>query len=436
MSRRIAVNLVFFLGVFLLMLGWAARNIITIDALERPYEITGDFAQTSGVLPGAEVTYLGVHHGRVSAVERTPEGVRVTMKIDRGKEIPSASIARIFRKSAIGEPYIDFVPSEDYDGEHTPPLQPGDHVPIERTTVPLEFSELLRSASDLIASIEPDEAASLLRELATALDGRGDDLRAITTAFDRLTSSFASRTEQLDRLAENNTRLVGVLADHRLSLGQSMRDLRALAELLERIDGDTRALLDVGPDFLGTTADLVADQKRNLDCLLTDLDPILRTLAGPDQLDDLSRLLVSGPIGFGYAAAAVDHEADGPWLRVNLLVEVGGEPAQQYVPPRSLPAVPTVPDCGSPLVPVAVAPAVAAGTAAAPPTPPAAEDRPDGHGSAAAMAGASAGEDAAVGPGALALTGAAVGLAMAVVMTVAALAIRWARRGETRGARP
>ncbi|HLT17188.1 MAG TPA: MCE family protein [Acidimicrobiales bacterium] len=433
MSRRTLVNLVFFLGVFVLMLAWAARNIITIDALERPYEITADFAQTSGVLPNAEVTYLGVSHGRVSKVERIPEGVRITMKIDRDKEIPAASIARIFRKSAIGEPYIDFVPSDAYDDD-TPPLAPGDHVPIERTTVPLEFSELLRSASDLIASIEPAEAASLLRELAAALDGRGDDLRAITTAFDRLTSSFASRTEQLDRLAENNTRLTSVLADHRLSLGQSMSDLRALAELLERIDGDTRALLDVGPDFLGTTADVVAAQKQNLDCLLTDLDPILRTLAGPDQLDDLSRLLVFGPIGFGYAAAAVDHEADGPWLRVNLLVEVGGPPAQQYVPPRSLPAVPTVPACESPLVPVPVTPASAGSAATAPVTPSA----PAAEAPAAAVAPARTGADATPdedgsGPSALAVTGAAAGLAAAVVAVVAALAIRWARRTEAGG---
>jgi phospholipid/cholesterol/gamma-HCH transport system substrate-binding protein len=227
-SRRVLVNLVFFNAVFLVMLVWAAQNIITIDAIERPYEISGDFASTSGVLPDAEVTYLGVHYGRVSTVERIPDGVRITMKIDRGKEIPSASIARIFRKSAIGEPYIDFVPSEEYEEGATPPLEPGDHVPIERTTVPLEFSELLRSASDLIASIEPETVSSLLHELSVALDGRGDSLRTITLSLDELTSSFVERTEQLDRLTENNTRLVSVLADHRLSLGASMSDLRAL----------------------------------------------------------------------------------------------------------------------------------------------------------------------------------------------------------------
>jgi phospholipid/cholesterol/gamma-HCH transport system substrate-binding protein len=425
MSRRVLVNLVFFNAVFLVMLIWAAQNIITIDAIERPYEITGDFAGTSGVLPDAEVTYLGVHHGRVSTVERIPEGVRITMKIDRGKEIPSESIARIFRKSAIGEPYIDFVPSDEYDERTTTPIEPGDHVPIERTTVPLEFSELLRSASDLIASIEPETVSSLLHELSAALDGRGEALRTITTSMDDLTSTFVERTEQLDRLAENNTRLVSVLADHRLSLGASMSDLRALTETLQRIDGEIDALLAEGPEFLRTTADLVADQKQNLDCLLSDLDPILRTLAGPDQLDQLSHVLARGPLAFGYAAASIDQEADGPWVRVNLLAGLEGEPAEQYVPPRSLPAVPTVPACDSPLVAASVTPATpsrpghAAGAA---PDRPAAEPGDE----AAAPEPATAGEDRSPGP--LAVTGAAVALALAVVAIVGGLALWRARR--------
>lgn len=427
MSRRVLINLVFFNAVFLAMLIWAAQNIITIDAIERPYEITGDFASTSGVLPDAEVTYLGVHYGRVSTVERIPEGVRITMKIDRGKEIPSASIARIFRKSAIGEPYIDFVPSDEYDEGSTPPIEPGDHVPLERTTVPLEFSELLRSASDLIASIEPETVSSLLHELSVALDGRGESLRTITTSMDDLTATFVERTEQLDRLAENNTRLVGVLADHRLSLGSSMSDLRTLTEALQRIDGDIDALLATGPDFLRTTADLVADQKQNLDCLLTDLDPILRTLAGPDQLDQLSHLLARGPLAFGYAAAAIDQEADGPWVRVNLLAEVTGEPSEQYVPPRSLPAVPTVPACDSPLV--------AAGITAASPS------RPDHAADAATPEPASPAPEQAADrptisadesdPAPLAMTGAAIALALAVVLVVGGIALWRARQLPT-----
>ena len=424
MSRRTLVNLVFFNAVFVVMLVWAAGNIITIDSLEKPYTITGDFAQAAGVQPNAEVTYLGVHYGRVSAVERIPEGVAVTMKIDRGKDIPEASIARIFRKSAIGEPYIDFVPSDEYEEGSAAVIAPGDHVPLERTTVPLEFSELLRSASDLVSSIDPATAGSLIHELSLALEGRGESLRTITTSIDELTSTFVEKTEQLDRLAENSTRLTSVLADHRLSLGASLSNLRLVAEALERADGDTRALLDVGPQFLRTTADLVADQKRNLDCLLTDLDPVLRTLAGPDQLDDLSQTLTKAPIAFGYAAASVDHEADGPWVRINLLLESGGDTSKVYVPPRSLPAVPSVPACASTLTPASVTPG-SDSPARPESSPPVAPAGPSGATPAAEQADGST--DAGL-LDALASTGGAVALVLVVVLLVGSFALWRARR--------
>ena len=355
MNRRTLINLVFFNAVFALMLFWAVNNVVTVDALEDPYTITADFAQASGVSDSSEITYLGVHYGQVAKVERADGGVHVSMKIDRGKDIPAGSIARIFRKSAIGEPYIDFVPPEGYDGEASARIEPGENVPRSRTTVPLEFSELLRSAGTLLSSIDPAQAGSVLHELALALNGRSDSLRTLTAGMDRLTASFAARSDQLDRLAENNTKVTRVLAAHRLSLGQSITNLKAVAEALRAADGDTRVLLDAGPKFLHTTADLVADQKRNLDCLLTDLTPILRTLNGPEQLGDLAQVLEKGPLAFGYAAAAVDHEADGPWVRINLLVTTEGQSPAVYTPPRTLPVVPSVPACASPLKPAAVA---------------------------------------------------------------------------------
>ena len=108
--------------------------------------------------------------------------VSITMKIDRDKDLPAGSVARVFRKSAIGEPYIDFQPTEDY--EEGVYLDEGTNIPIERTTVPLEFSELLRSASDLISSIDEQAAGSLVHELALGLEGRGEDLASITRSFD------------------------------------------------------------------------------------------------------------------------------------------------------------------------------------------------------------------------------------------------------------
>ncbi len=429
MSRRVLINLIFFNAVFVLMLFWAVNNIITIDRLERPYTITGEFAQAAGVKSNAEVTYLGVHYGRVSGVERTPGGVSVTMKIDRDKDIPKGAIARIFRKSAIGEPYVDFVPPESYTEASGDRIEPGENVPMDRTTVPLEFSELLRSASAVISSVDPEAAGGLVHELSLALQGRSDALRTLTTSADRLTASFVEKSDQLDRLAENSTRITSVLAEHRLSFGRSITNLRAVAETLRAADGDTRALLDIGPDFLRTTADLVADQKQNLDCLLTDLAPVLRTLAGPEQLDDLATMLQQGPLAFGYAAAAVDQEADGPWVRVNLLVPIEGQNAEAYVPPRSLPVVPSVPACASPLRPVPVAESGSGATGSSPE-----RSARSGVSAAPGTPSASTSDTSGSSPleGSLARTGGEPVLALGLFLLAGAIATWHSRRAPAR----
>lgn len=349
MNRRVAINLAFFVGVFVVMLWWAANNIITIDALERPYTISATFEHASGIQRDAEVTYLGIAYGRVDTVERVPGGVRVRMKIDRDKEIPQGSIARIFRKSAIGEPYIDFVPPQPFDAATAAMIPAGGEVPIEDTTVPIEFAELLRSASAVISSVDPEAAASLLDELALALRGRSPDLRRLTTSVDELTATFAARTEQLDRLADNSTRVTRAVASERANLGRAIENLALVADTLERAKDDVRILLDEGTRFIGTTAELVSDQKQNLDCLFSDLEGVIR-LAGSDaQLANLSRQLRDGPTAFGYMYNSLDEEADGTWIRVHLLVALE-DPADVYVPPRQMPSVPAVPACDSDLV--------------------------------------------------------------------------------------
>ena len=51
------------------------------------------------------------------------------------------TVARIFRKSAIGEPYVDFQPPDGFDTKSAQPadfLREGDSVPVEQTQNPLE----------------------------------------------------------------------------------------------------------------------------------------------------------------------------------------------------------------------------------------------------------------------------------------------------------
>ena len=371
MNKRTLANLVFFIAVFGLMLVWAAGNIISVRSLEKPYVIKGVVTATSGILPNAEVAYLGVHYGSVTGVKRIAgdvchtdaaplqEGcVELTMDIDRGKRIPQHSLARIFRKSAIGEPYIDFQPPPTFsptnagDGDFMPTK--GYVVPISETRNPLEFSEVLKNASALLANIDPVKAGSLIHELALALKGRGDDLRQLTVAMDDLTATFAAKTDVLDRLATNNTAITHVIATNANDFGQSLTNLRLVADALEGSVGDTTVLLEQGSELFGRLADLVANQKGNLDCTLHDLANLIDTAASPARLDGLAQLLDIGPGGYGLLASSIDMQPDGPWARVNLLTDPNNPP-RQYVPRLSLPAVPTVAPCSS-TVPVGTGP--------------------------------------------------------------------------------
>ncbi len=356
MSRRVFINLIAFVGVFFLMLFWAINNIINPTELpliggasvfDQPYEIKAQFAATAGVTTKSEVAYLGVNYGEVSGVDTVDGMVMVSMDIDKGKVIPAGSTARIFRKSAIGEPYIDFDPPADFS-ENGRMLEPGDVVPMELTTVPLEFSELLRTASMVLASIDPDQTRTLIHELAVALKGRSGTLRDLTVSSDSLLQTFADRAELLDSLSENSTRLTRTVTERRESLSSAISDLADVAETLRAVEPDTNILLDRGTELLGQTADLVSDIKQNVDCVLSDLDDVIDLTTTDANLGRLGYLLDNADLGFGFVFMTRDTEPGGVWVRTHLIVEPAN-PATQYVPPTNLPAVPEVPPCVSTL---------------------------------------------------------------------------------------
>ena len=373
--RRVWVNLAFFGLMFVIMLGWLTQRVVSFDTLENPYSLSAEFSNAFGVLPNAEVTYLGVTYGRVSKVERIPGGVRVDMEIDRGRRIPAGSDASIFRKSAIGEQYVDFLPPPGGGG--TEWYRKGTLIPMSKTHVPLEFSEFLRSASALISSVPPDAVAQLLEAAAVGLDGRTDSLRALAEGGDKIGAALASRTDALDRLAENNTRLTHVVAQHRGSLGQSLTDLREVADSLRNARGDVSVLLERGSKLLTQVADVVGHHKGDLDCDLKTLELVIDTATTPERVEGLRALLRVGPVAFSRVWDARDVDTTGPypglWIRVGFLANpVENRPAQ-YVPPKDVPPVKAVPECKSSVRPSGVN--YAAGSTAAPVTiPPVAGD--------------------------------------------------------------
>jgi phospholipid/cholesterol/gamma-HCH transport system substrate-binding protein len=348
MRRRINLNLAFFTFMFLVMLTWLASNVVSFKQVERPYKITGDFENAFGVLPHAEVAYIGVPVGQVTAVKRIKEThvVRVTMAIERDKHIPRGSTANIQRKSAIGEQFIDFyAPKEKAAG--SPYYKGGDHIPKRLTTVPLEFSEFLRSASALLGALDPNDVGTIVHESAVGLQGREDSLRQLATAGDKLSTVIASRTAALDRISANGGRLTHVMAEHRASLGAIIDNLGQLNAALAASKGDIATLLDKGAPALNQLADIVGNHKAELDCDLKVLEVVVDHTATTHQLTGLRALLTWAPAAFGALWDTRDIEPDGVWVRVSPINAPENDTPKQYDPPRPLPPVIASPGCKS-----------------------------------------------------------------------------------------
>jgi hypothetical protein len=231
---------------------------------------------------------------------------------------------------------------------------------MSRTTVPLEFSELLRSASRLVSAIPPDAVDTLVHEAAVGVNGRTDSLRGLADSGDKLSQMLVQRTATLDRLATNNTRLTHVFTEHSDSLAQSLSDLRNVSESLKNARGDTTILLQKGSQLLGTAADLVAKHKADLDCDLKTLELVTDVTTTDHNLQGLQTVLSGAPVAFGdlWDASDVDPIPGYPsdpvspvkrWVRVGFKVNPGYNQAPQFVPPHTLPPVAEVPACVSPL---------------------------------------------------------------------------------------
>ena len=200
----------------------------------------------------------------------------------------------------------------------------------------------------MISSVPPESVDTLVHELALGLEGRAESLRELAEAGDQLTATFAARTETLDRLMTNNTRLTRVVTEHRGSLGESLTDLREVAASLRAAKGDVSVLLDRGSQLLAQTADLVARNKGNLDCDLKTLERLIDVTTDDRSLAELRALLDIGPRAYAGVWDSRDVEADGVWIRVGN-VSNGHRPPAQYLPPKERPAVAQVQPCRSPL---------------------------------------------------------------------------------------
>ncbi|MCX6398118.1 MAG: MCE family protein [Propionibacteriales bacterium] len=199
-----------FLGVVLILI--LASGVWLVNAIFNQKFLSFDEVKlntdTIGLqLPSlADVKIRGVIIGQVMEAESGPDGAVLTLGIkpDKIKQVPSNVTASILPKTLFGEKYVELVIPQDPSSTS---LKANDR--ITQTALPVEVERVLNDLFPLLDSIQPAELNGTLNAIATALEGRGEDIGKNIETLDSYLKRF---NPQVPALIED-LKLLGKVAD-------------------------------------------------------------------------------------------------------------------------------------------------------------------------------------------------------------------------------
>ncbi|MFI7194180.1 MCE family protein [Nocardia nova] len=202
LSRFVRIQLLIFAVVTvvaLLVMGLVYMRLPSLVGVGR-YTVRVQLATSAGLYDSANVTYRGKTVGIVTGVVPTRTGAEATLSVDSSVRIPVSATANVHSRSAIGELYLDFVPTS----QGGPYLENGDVVPATRTTVPQDIAPLIDTLDTSLTSIPKDKLSTVIDETQNAFGGSGDALQRLLNGTDRVLDQVHTDTDAVTTLINDS----------------------------------------------------------------------------------------------------------------------------------------------------------------------------------------------------------------------------------------
>lgn len=209
----------------------------------------------------AEVKVRGVLVGEVlkTRAGRPGHGATLTLGIkpDKIGQVPSNVTASLLPKTLFGEKYVELSIPEH---PSTTPLRAGDR--IAQTSLPPEVEQVLADIYPLLETVQPAQLNYTLNALATALEGRGEEIgRSITTLdgyLKRLNPQVPALVGDLKKLAAVSATYADVTPELAAILRDSVKTGNTLLSRQAKLHQFLRsaaAFSDTARSFLAANGD-------------------------------------------------------------------------------------------------------------------------------------------------------------------------------------
>lgn len=265
-------------------------------------EVTATFPSSANLFVGSQVRVLGLPVGEVAAIRPLGDVVEVDLALDPERDFPAGVRANLRPVSLLGERTVQLDPPYT----NGPRLADGAAIPLERTSVPAEVDEVLRSFENFLRSLDENTLADLIDTLSATLEGNG-------AGINELIGDGAQTVRILSDSSVDLNGLVNELAT--LNETVALREDR-LDETLGNLSVVLRTLVEDRDDVIGTVAELqraLAELQplvtEHADPLVTDLQVLATTLSTVERnLDRLGQTFRGARLLFDGTGRAVDYE--------------------------------------------------------------------------------------------------------------------------------
>ncbi|GAA3240891.1 MCE family protein [Actinocorallia longicatena] len=193
--------------------------------------------------PQADVKLRGVRVGEVRSISADGGGAKLRLALDPDKlgMVPANVHARLLPTTLFGQRYVSLVLPPDPSADR---LKAGGTIGQDNSANAIEIQQLLDTLLPLLQAVEPAKLAATLSAIATALDGRGEQIGA----------TFVKLDAYLKKLNP--------------SLPTLNQGIRELVEFTRNYSVAAPELIDALADVTFTSRTLV-DQKKDLATLYT-----------------------------------------------------------------------------------------------------------------------------------------------------------------------
>lgn len=300
---------------------WRGLNTLNLPGTQGhgpgAFTIQAQFPDVDNLDRNSRVRVNDVNVGTVTKIERQGWNALVTMRLNGDVKLPANARATVGQTGLFGSLHVELAPPVGEVAEGR--LHDGSLIPLSRGRIYPTTEDTLAAVSLLLNGGGVGQIQDITKALATAFNGREQDLRSLIEQLDKFISYANDQKDDIIGATESLNNLVGQFAAQKPVLDKALKTVPdALVVLKDQRNQLADALVQLGR-FSALAADSVNQTKESLVQELRDLGPTLKALA--DAGPSLTRALSLYPT-FPWPKETLDNWMRGDYGNLSLIFDL------------------------------------------------------------------------------------------------------------------